>query len=89
MSAWIKPDTRQNSITTTRAARRWVSPFLLQDQPKLFGVFDQFVADCKAGQLPQYSFLEPNYKDDDDLATISTLIMMSARVTNLLARFIT
>jgi phospholipase C len=42
--------------------------FLLQSQPELFGVFDQFVADCKAGQLPQYSFLEPNYKDDDDLA---------------------
>lgn len=42
--------------------------FLLQAQPQLFGVFDQFVADCKAGNLPQYSFLEPNYKDDDDLA---------------------
>jgi phospholipase C len=42
--------------------------FLLQDQPKLFGTFDQFVADCKANRLPQYSFLEPNYKDDDDLA---------------------
>ncbi len=42
--------------------------FLLQSQPELFGVFNQFVADCKAGKLPQYSFLEPNYKDDDDLA---------------------
>jgi phospholipase C len=42
--------------------------FLLKDQPKLFGVFDQFAADCKAGRLPQYSFLEPNYKDDDDIA---------------------
>lgn len=42
--------------------------FLLQDQPKLFGLFEQFVQDCKSGQLPQYSFLEPNYKDDNDLA---------------------
>lgn len=42
--------------------------FLLQQQPQLFGVFDQFVADCKSGNLPQYSFLEPNYTDDDDLA---------------------
>jgi phospholipase C len=42
--------------------------FLLQDQPKLFGVFDQFVNDCKSGDLPQYSFLEPNYTDGDDLA---------------------
>ena len=42
--------------------------FLLQDQPKLFGTFDQFVADCKSGNLPQYSFLEPNYKDGNDLA---------------------
>ncbi len=42
--------------------------FLLQDQPKLFGTFPQFVADCKANRLPQYSFIEPNYKDGDDLA---------------------
>jgi phospholipase C len=42
--------------------------FLLQDQPKLFGTFKQFAADCKSGNLPQYSFLEPNYKDDDDIA---------------------
>jgi phospholipase C len=42
--------------------------FLLQDQPKLFGTFAQFAADCKAGNLPQYSFLEPNYKDDEEIA---------------------
>jgi phospholipase C len=42
--------------------------FLLMDQPSLFGTFDQFVNDCKSGKLPQYSFLEPNYKDGDDLA---------------------
>jgi phospholipase C len=39
--------------------------FLLRDQPKLFGTFDQFLADCKKGNLPQYSFIEPNYNDHD------------------------
>jgi phospholipase C len=42
--------------------------FLLQDQPQLFGTFPQFVADCKSGALPEYSFLEPNYKDSTELA---------------------
>ncbi len=42
--------------------------FLLQDQPKLFGTFPDFVSACKSGKLPQYSFLEPNYKDSTDLA---------------------
>jgi phospholipase C len=36
---------------------------LLQDQPALFGTYDQFLQDCKSGQLPQYSFVEPNYTD--------------------------
>ena len=36
---------------------------LLQDQPKLFGTFDQFLADCEQGKLPDYSFIEPNYTD--------------------------
>ena len=39
---------------------------LLQDQPKLFGTHDQFLEDCKAGTLPQYSFVEPNYTDHED-----------------------
>jgi len=38
---------------------------LLQHQPQFFGVFDQFVADCKRGQLPDFSFVEPNYSDHD------------------------
>ena len=42
--------------------------FLLQDQPKLFGTFPDFASACKSGALPEYSFLEPNYKDGDDLA---------------------
>jgi len=36
---------------------------LLQHQPRFFGIYDQFLADCKAGQLPDYSFIEPNYTD--------------------------
>jgi phospholipase C len=38
---------------------------LLQHQPEFFGIYDQFVADCKAGTLPDYSFIEPNYSDHD------------------------
>jgi phospholipase C len=35
---------------------------LLKDQ-SFFGTFDEFVADCRAGKLPEYSFIEPNYTD--------------------------
>ncbi|HEV2388768.1 MAG TPA: alkaline phosphatase family protein [Candidatus Acidoferrales bacterium] len=38
---------------------------LLKNQPKIFGTFDQFLADCKSGDLPDYSFVEPNYNDHD------------------------
>ncbi len=38
--------------------------FLLQSQPELFGTYDQFLADCASGNLPQYSFIEPGYADD-------------------------
>jgi phospholipase C len=38
---------------------------LLQNQPKLFATYDQFLADCAAGALPDYSFVEPNYNDHD------------------------
>jgi len=38
---------------------------LLQDQPKLFGTYDQFLEDCNAGTLPEYSFVEPNYTDHE------------------------
>jgi phospholipase C len=37
--------------------------FLLKDQPQLFGTFDQFKTACASGDLPQYSFVEPNYTD--------------------------
>ena len=38
---------------------------LLQNQPKLFATYEQFLADCKIGALPDYSFVEPNYNDHD------------------------
>jgi phospholipase C len=38
---------------------------LLQNQPELFGTFEQFRDDCRKGQLPDYSFVEPNYTDHD------------------------
>src|ERR1700674_818534 len=37
----------------------------LQHQPNLFGTYDQFLADCQSGTLPDYSFVEPNYNDHD------------------------
>jgi len=39
---------------------------LLQHQPQFFGLFDQFTADCALGQLPDYSFIEPNYSDHEE-----------------------
>ena len=39
---------------------------VLKDHPEIFATFDQFLDDCKRGQLPQYSFIEPNYSDHAD-----------------------
>jgi len=38
---------------------------LLQNEPKLFGTYQQFLSDCASGSLPEYSFVEPNYSDHD------------------------
>jgi phospholipase C len=38
---------------------------LLQNQPELFGTYQQFLDDCAKGNLPDYSFVEPNYNDHD------------------------
>jgi phospholipase C len=38
---------------------------LLQNEPKLFGTYQQFLSDCSSGALPEYSFVEPNYSDHD------------------------
>jgi phospholipase C len=40
---------------------------LLQDQPQIFATYEQFLADCHAGTLPDYAFVEPNYSDHDGL----------------------
>jgi phospholipase C len=34
---------------------------LLKNQPRIFASYIQFLADCEAGTLPQYSFIEPNH----------------------------
>jgi phospholipase C len=36
---------------------------LFQHQPELFGSYEQFISDCDNGELPEYSFIEPNYND--------------------------
>src|SRR6516225_9616664 len=36
---------------------------LLQNEPELFGTYTQFLKDCEEGNLPDYSFIEPNYSD--------------------------
>lgn len=36
---------------------------LPNNQSQMFGTFDEFLQDCAADQLPQYSFIEPNYLD--------------------------
>jgi len=38
---------------------------LLQDQPSLFGTFQDFLDACNNDQLPDYCFVEPNYTDHD------------------------
>lgn len=38
---------------------------LLDHQAQFFATFDQFLADCQKGILPDYSFIEPNYTDHD------------------------
>lgn len=38
---------------------------LLQNQPELFGTYQQFLGDCDKGLLPDYSFVEPNYNDHE------------------------
>ena len=38
---------------------------LLQNEPELFGTYSQFLDDCAKGNLPDYSFIEPNYSDHE------------------------
>lgn len=41
--------------------------FLLSDQSKFFGLLGDFKRDCKNNSLPDYAFIEPNYKDHDGM----------------------
>ena len=36
---------------------------LLQNEPQMFGTYQQFLSDCDKGDLPEYSFIEPNFND--------------------------
>jgi phospholipase C len=38
---------------------------LLQNEPAVFGTFDDFLTACDKSALPDYSFIEPNYTDHD------------------------
>lgn len=38
---------------------------LLSNQASIFGTYDQFLADCQSGNLPDYCFIEPNYTDHE------------------------
>ncbi len=38
---------------------------LLSNQPSIFATYDQFLSDCQNGNLPDYSFIEPNYTDHE------------------------
>jgi phospholipase C len=38
---------------------------LLQNEPAIFGTFDDFLTACDKNALPDYCFIEPNYTDHD------------------------
>jgi phospholipase C len=38
---------------------------LLKNQPQIFATYKQFLSDCQKGELPSYSFVEPNYSDHE------------------------
>ncbi len=38
---------------------------LLKQQPQIFATYQQFLSDCEKGDLPDYSFVEPNYSDHE------------------------
>lgn len=68
-----KPSLYQRMMKAGRTARiYYYAPwsgtqgltFLLSDQPKYFGLFGDFLSDCKKSRLPDYSFVEPPYSDN-------------------------
>ncbi len=36
---------------------------LMKNRPQIFASYSQFIVDCNAGTLPEYSFIEPNHND--------------------------
>jgi phospholipase C len=36
---------------------------LLKSRPQISGTYSQFIGDCMAGHLPEYSFVEPSFND--------------------------
>ena len=65
MSDWRTRATTAKLYYFDQASSTMEMVNLLQHQPQLFGTYDQFLADCKSGKLPDYSFIEPNYTDHD------------------------
>jgi phospholipase C len=63
INASPKHSTKVYYYDTTSSTMEVVN--LLQNQPELFGTYDQFLSDCSSGKLPEYSFVEPNYNDHD------------------------
>jgi len=63
INASPKHSTKVYYYDTTSSTMEVVN--LLQNQPELFGTYDQFLSDCSSGNLPEYSFVEPNYNDHD------------------------
>jgi phospholipase C len=71
-NATPKRTTKVYYFDTTSSTMEVVN--LLQNQPELFGTYEQFLEDCDTGSLPEYSFVEPNYNDHetDDGAAVAS-----------------
>lgn len=61
INATPKHTTKVYYYDTTSSTMEVVN--LLQNQPELFGTYQQFLSDCDKNLLPEYSFVEPNYND--------------------------
>ncbi|HEX9127277.1 MAG TPA: alkaline phosphatase family protein [Methylomirabilota bacterium] len=59
---------RQGKIYYARESGTFGMTFL---GSKYFGLYGDFVADCRSGNLPDYAFVEPSYNDHSD-RTIAT-----------------
>jgi len=64
----LKAAGRQGKIYYARESGTFGMTFL---GSKYFGLYGDFVADCRSGNLPDYAFVEPSYSDHAD-RTIAT-----------------